>query len=180
MTIFQRLRGIIIGLAMILAGFIMMIAGEDIYVVIIAILGLVLFFTGLRYLIYYFRLGRFMVGGRMILFIGVILLDFGLFTMTLNDEPLVIIVIYLIAFYAFAGLVDILRAMEAKKFQAGSWKMKFITGVIEIAVAAIALYCGLIIRSPRYVVLVYSLGVICSGFMRIVESFRRTSIVYIQ
>jgi hypothetical protein len=165
---------------MILFGFFMMVGGEEFYGVIIAVLGLLLFFTGLRYIIYYFRTGRFMVGGRMILFIGVILFDFGLFTMTLHDEPRIIVVIYMIAFYAFAGLIDLLRAVEAKKFQAGAWKMKLMIGIVEMSVAAIALYFGLIIRSPKYVVLVYSLGVMFSGLMRIANSFRRTAVVYIQ
>ena len=144
----------------------------------IGILGLVLLFTGLRYLVYYFRTGRFVVGGRLILFIGIILFDFGVFTMTLHDEPLAIIVIYMIAFYAFAGLVDILRAVEAKK-QEGVWKAKMLLGVIEVAVAGLVLFCGLVLRSPDDVIIVYGVGVIISGVMRIVNSLRRTAVVYI-
>ena len=115
----------------------------------------------------------------MIFFIGIILFDFGVFTMTLNDEPLAIVVIYLIAFYAFAGLVDILRAFEAKK-QGSPWKTKLLLGIIEVAVAGLALFFGLVLRSPDDVVLVYGCGVIVSGIMRIANSFRRTAVVYIQ
>ena len=98
--------------------------------------------------------------------------------LTLHDEPLAIIVIYLIAFYAFAGLVGILRAVEAKK-QGGAWKVKMLLGVIEVATAGLALFCGLVLRSPDYVVLVYGVSVIISGVMRIVNSLRRTAVVYI-
>ena len=179
MSIFQRFRGVLSGLGMILFGIVMILGGKDVYGVIIGVLGLILLFTGIRYLIYYFRTGRFVVGGRMIFFIGIILFDFGVFTMTLNDEPLAIVVIYLIAFYAFAGLVDILRAFEAKK-QESPWKTKLLLGIIEVAVAGLALFFGLVLRSPDDVVLVYGCGVIVSGIMRIANSFRRTAIVYIQ
>lgn len=179
MTIFQRFRGVIIGLGTILLGLVMIFGGENVYGLIINILGLVLLFTGLRYLIYYFRTGRFVVGGRMLLYLGIIMFDFGIFTMSLTDEPLVIVVIYLIAFYAFAGLIDILRAFEAKK-QGAPWKSKLFLGIIEVAVAGLSLYFGLVLRSPDDVVIVYGCGLLVSGIMRIVNSFRRTAIVYIQ
>lgn len=120
MTIIQRLKGILAGLGVIILGLFMMLGGifigwENIIAIIIGILGLFLLFTGIRYLIYYFKTGRFVVGGKMILYIGIISLDFGLFTLSLSSSPVVIVVVYLIAFYAFAGLVDILRAFEAKK-----------------------------------------------------------------
>lgn len=179
MTIFQRFKGALAGLGIIILGIIMIIGGESSIEVIIDILGLFLLFTGIRYLIYYFKTGRFVVGGRMILYIGIILFDFGLFTITLNDEPVVIVVVYLIAFYAFAGLVDILRAFEAKK-QEGPWKAKLLLGIIEVAVAGLSLYFGLVLRSPSDVVFVYGCGLVISGIMRIANSFRRTAIVYIQ
>ena len=71
MSIFQRLKGVFIGLGMIIFGLVMIIGGEDLYGLIIGVLGLVLLFTGIRYLIYYYRTGRFVVGGKMILFIGI-------------------------------------------------------------------------------------------------------------
>lgn len=179
MTIIQRLKSILLGLGMIIFGFILILGGEHVYGLIIRILGIVLLFTGIRYLLYYFRLGRFVVGGRLILYIGMIMFDFGVFTLSLHDEPLVIVVIYLIAFYAFAGLVDILRAFEAKK-QESAWKGKLILGFIEVGAAGLALFCGLVLRSPDYVTLVYGCGVITSGIMRIASSFRRTAVVYIQ
>jgi uncharacterized membrane protein HdeD (DUF308 family) len=119
------------------------------------------------------------VGGRMLLYLGIIMFDFGVFTLSLNDEPLVIVVLYLIAFYAFAGLIDILRAFEAKK-QEAPWKSKLFLGIIEVAVAGLSLYFGLVLRSPDDVVIVYGCGLLVSGIMRIVNSFRRTAIVYIQ
>ena len=42
--------------------------------------------SGLRTLIYYFTMSRFMVGGKRILFRGLILLDLGLFTSTFVDR----------------------------------------------------------------------------------------------
>ena len=59
-----------------------------------------------------------------------------------------IVVIYLLIIYAFAGFVDVLRALEAKKYGAPYWKPKFITGVIEVLFAIALLIIGMFIGDP--------------------------------
>ncbi len=147
------------------------------YILIFAILGMSMTISAIGTLYYYFTMARFMVGGKTLLYAGVILLDFAVFTGAIYDMPTYYLLIYLIAIHAFSGLVDILRANEARIYGAKSWKLKLLTGLVEIF---IALACITNINDQAAAVLFYSLGVIYSGFARIVNSFRRTTFVYIQ
>ena len=112
----------------------------------------------------------------MILFQAVVVLDFALFTASLSDVPKVYILLYLVGVHAFTGVVETLRAMEAKRTVDGPWKMKLAHGIVNFA---LALACLVFIKHINTAVFIYSLGLIYSAVIRIVSAFRRTAFVVI-
>ncbi len=176
MNIMQRIKGAFVGLVMIIAGIIFFLTPTKSYPFITAILCLGLLFRGFQLLFFYFRMARFMVDGRSMLYQATIMIDLGLFTGSLTQVPLVYVMLYLIAINLFSGGIDILRAMEAKKY-GSAWKMTFVSGLISVLMAVA---CLIFIKAIKWAVMIYALGVIYSGAMRIAQSFRKTKMVYIQ
>ena len=115
MSKFQRVGNIILGLIMILLAAILFIIPKEGFYVVIAILSIGLTVIGVKEIIYYFSMAIHMVGGKRSLYRGVIILEIGLFTMSLYDVPRIFVLLYLVAIHAFSGGVDVLRAFEAKK-----------------------------------------------------------------
>ena len=170
MNRFQKIRSIIFALVMIAAGVLMLLDSEGGYGVVVTILGLWLLIYGLQTLVYFFTMARHMVGGKLILYKGVILTDFGYLTTSINDVPRVYVLMYLVIFHAFTGLVEVLRALEQKRYGA-SWKMKLTHGIIDILMA---LACIVFIGSPNTVCIIYGIGIIYSAIMRLGTALRKT------
>jgi uncharacterized membrane protein HdeD (DUF308 family) len=84
--------------------------------------------------------------------------------------------LYLAGLHGFSGFIDIMRAIESKKMNA-SWKLNISHGIINVL---IALLCLVFLKTVWVATLCYSLGLIYSGIIRIIQAFRRTAIVYIQ
>ena len=173
----QRIKNILIGIAIILGALILIAFPEEGMIITASILSLSLFIYGIKTLIYYVTMARHMVGGRIMLYLAVIVLDLGMFTMMLTNIPKIYIVLYLVVVYAFAGVVSILRALEAKRYQAPMWKLSLISGIINVV---IAILCIIFMRSTNMIVYLYCAGLIYSAIVRIVTAFRETAIVYIQ
>ena len=159
------------------SAFLLLMDPSSSYAVVIAVLSLGLAVRGIRYLYFYFSAARYMVGGKMILFWGVITLDFAMLTGSLTDVPKFYVLLYLLGAHAFSGVVEVLRAMEAKRAVGGPWKLKFSHGIVNLA---IALACLVLIRRPNTAVQIFSLGLVYSGMMRIIGAFRRTSFILIK
>ena len=121
-----------------------------------------------------------MVGGRRILYRGVIILDLGLFTLTVSDNTKVYVAFYLLGIHFFYGIIDILRSRESRRINAPSWKLSLITGLGNIMITVIAFIFAADLRTLNVLVYLYAAGVIYSGFLRILSSLRRTAIIYIQ
>jgi uncharacterized membrane protein HdeD (DUF308 family) len=117
-----------------------------------------------------------MVGGRSVLLLGIFLLDFCAFTVTILDEPRVIVILYLVGWHGFSGLVSLLRAREAKLHK-GNWKFKAANGVVNILVV---IGCICFVNNPAMLTLIYSVGLCYSAITRIISAFKPTQIVYIQ
>ena len=176
MTRTKRLINILQGLIMIvLAGYLLIFPTTSLPLV-LGLIGLGMTINGIRTLMYYFSMARYAVGGKAALFFAVFLLDFGAFTLTIADESELAIFLYLMGWYAFSGLVSILRALEAKRYK-GSWKMNMAHG---IGCVLIALLCVLSIHNIYVLVYIYCGGLIYSACIRIAAAFRRTEIVFIQ
>ena len=177
MTKFTRIKEIIFGIVTIACALLTMVAPSDGYDVIILILAVWLMIRGIRTLVYYFSMARFMVGGRSQLYSGVILLDFGILTATLTDVPHYYVLLYLIMMHAFSGLIEVLRALEAKRYGAPSWRLKLSHGILNLLVTVASL---IFMKYLATAVIVYGIGLIYSSVMRIISACRKTKLVYIQ
>ena len=165
------------GLFDIVLAFIMLYDPDTGYLIVVLILSLTMLITGARYFIFYFTMARHMVGGRRMLYAGLIFLEFGAYTFSIVDVPKWMILLYLAGVYAFDGLVDILRSLESKRVLAPSWKMEMVYGIFQML---IALSCFIFIRYTHLAVYIYGGGLIYSGIVKLIKSFRKTAIVYIQ
>lgn len=177
MTIFQRFWVFIIGLIMvILALSFITNPDENSYLWVILFLFLGLAIKGVKDIIFYFTMARHMAGGKLILVQGVIVLDFAFLTGSLSDVPKIYVLLYLIAVHAFSGVVEILRAMEARRTVSGPWKLKFSHGIVNFI---LALSCLVFIRQTSTALIIYSIGLLYSGLMHIGSAFRKTTYVMI-
>ena len=176
MTIVQRFRNALVGLIMIIFGVIFFINPDKSYPFITSVISLTMLFKGFGFLLFYFKMARYMVDGRTILYQAIILIDLGLFTWSMTQVPLIYVMLYLVAVNMFAGAVDILRALEARRY-GSSWKLTMAAGVISVLLAAM---CLVFIKVTKIAVMIYAAGMIYSGIMRLIQSFRRTRMVYIQ
>ena len=177
MNSIQRLMNFFISLAMILGSILMIINPEKGYVVITVILSLGLVFSGIGSILYYFKMARHMVGGKIIFIRGIIVFDLGLFTYSISDIPKIYVLMYLLIIHGFSGLVEILRAIEGKNNGQKRWKLKLSHGVLDFS---LALVCLFVIHSVQFTVMIYCFGVFYSALVRMASAFRKTEIVYIQ
>ena len=177
MSLFSRIRNVIFGLLMMITAVVFIFyRDDDGYKIIIIILAIGLAIRAVRYIVFYFTMARHMAGGKMILFQGVILLDFALLTGSLSDVSKIYILLYLVCIHAFSGAVEILRAMEARRTVEGPWKLKFSHGIINIL---LAISCLVFIRQAGIALIIYGIGLLYSAFIRIITAFRKTSFILI-
>ncbi len=176
MGLIQRIETFILGLAGIFCGLLIIDSPGEGYGTAAAFLGVMLLFSGLRSLYYYFSMARHMVGGKAILFTGIITLDFGVFTFSLTSLPRIYLILYLLAVHAIAGIVDILRGLESKRLSAPSWRWSIFRGSVNLTAA---IMCVGFLRHPFILIRLYSLGLIYSSLLTMVNAFRRTTFVYI-
>ncbi len=175
MTKFQKFKGVLTGLIQLLFAVLIVLIPQEGYYLVFAILTLSLAVYGLKELIFYFSMARFMVDGRMTLYKGIILLDLGIFAGSLYDMPRFYVLLYLVGVHAFAGFVEVLRALEARKNK-GHYKLKFAHGVFDVL---IGVACFVYIKSPNTVAVIYAIGLFYSAILRIISSLRRTALIYI-
>lgn len=178
MTLFQRIKRFFIGLIMLVVAIVFIVDPTDeAYKLVIAVLSLGLAAKGIRDIFFYFTMARHMVGGKTILIQGVIVLDFALLTGSLSDVPKIYILLYLIVIHAFSGVVEVLRAMEAKRVVEGPWKMKFSHGIVNFL---LAFSCLIFIKQTNTALIIYSIGLAYSALMRMADAFRRTAFILIK
>lgn len=175
---FQRIRKILLGIFMIMVAIILIMnPSDEAYMFILAVISLGLAITGIKDIFFFFTMAKHMVGGKMILIQGVIILDFGLITGSIVNVPKIYILMYLIGIHAFSGVVEVLRAMEAKRTVEGPWKLKFSHGVVNFA---LAIACLIFIRNSNTALMIYSIGLIYSAIIHIFSAFRRTTFILIE
>lgn len=177
MTKLQRIKNIIYGLILLASGMILLFVPDDAFVFLLLLLSTTLLISGLNTLVYYFTMARFMVDGKMLLYKGIIVFDFGVLTASLVDVPRQFVLVYLIGVHAFSGLVELLRAMEARRYGGKNWRLKMGHGFVNVITCII---CVIFLNNTNTVVIVYALGILYSGVLTLVSAFRRTAFVYIQ
>ena len=172
----QRVKNILIGLMMLLVSLILFLDPEFGFYLVVLIITFSLIIFGLRSLFFYFTMARHMVGGRSMLYIGIIMLDLGVFFTTLADVPKIYVVLYLLFIHAFDGVVELMRSLEARRY-GSSWKLNMSSALVNIIMAVL---CVVFLRSAEMLVFIYGVGLIYSAVVRIVSAFRKTAVVYIQ
>ena len=177
MTSFQKITNILWGISTIVVAIALFMFPRKSYIFVLLILSVGMLISGIGLLGYFFIMARYMVGGKLTLYKGVILLDFALLTISLTDVPRYYVIFYLVVVHAFTGFVEILRAREAWSYGAKIWMLKFAHGVVDIAMA---LCCIIFIRKTNTAVFIYSIGLVYSGIMRLVTGLRKTPLVYVQ
>lgn len=179
MSSVRRIRNILSAIFLLLFAAILMIVSSESFPIIQIIISVTLYIYAFRLLWYYFSMARHMVGGKSILYQGIIVLDFALFASSLITSSALFIVAYLLGIYAFSGAIDILRALEAKRYE-GYWKLKLISGIIEVVCSVSLMIFGIFVRSHTFLVYGYCISLGYSAVVRITAAFRKTAIVYIQ
>ena len=177
MTRFNRIKEITIGVLGILLSIVMIADTEFGYLTVTVLLSVMLIVYGLKCLAFYVTMARCMVGGQQMLYIGVIVLDLGLFTLTMLDVPKAYVMLYLLLGNAFTGLVSVLRGLEARRMSGTHWRVKLIQGIFFILVSVT---CGIFVRSANILVYVFCAQLIYTSVMRIISASRQSAIVYVQ
>jgi hypothetical protein len=75
MTKWQKFTNILTAILMALFALLILLIGESAYLLVILALAIVLVVYSVRMLIYYFKMARYMVGGKEILIRGILFLD---------------------------------------------------------------------------------------------------------
>ena len=177
MNRFQKIETILGNIILIIAAIVVMIDPENTYEYVLYGLAIVLMLYGLRYLAFYFGMSRFMVGGKIHLFYAAIFIDLGLLTLTMADDPGMYMFWYLLIARLFAGLVDLLNGIQARKLDSPAWKSSLLQGVVNIALVILCVIC---VKYTGLILYIFCLGLIYSGIAKIVNTCRQNAIIYIQ
>ena len=176
MTNLQRVENLLIGI-LFLAAAVLFASNEEGFLMIIFVLSVSLLVWGVRYLFYYFHMARHMVDGKTFLFLGIFLLDFGLLSLSLSDEPRWVIVLYLLGFHAFSCVVNLAKGLEEKRYGTPAWKVDMAQGIVS---GIVFILCLVNLNSPFFLKCIFCGGLLYASAARIISAFRRTAIVYIQ
>ena len=179
MTLSRRIVKILSALLKVAMAWIMFKLGTEGFELVCILLSITLFVFGARNMIFYFTMARHMVNGKSILFLGVISLDFSIVTLSLSDRSGAFVAVYLLGAYAFSGVVDILRAREARQLEA-PWKFNLATGIANIGIAIAAFVFGFYLGNLNDLTIIYASGLIYAALLDLLSAFKKTAIVYIQ
>ena len=92
MTLFQRIKRVLFSVCMFAAAlFFILNPSDEAYMAVVSILSIGLAVTGIKDIVYYFTMAKHMVGGKIILIQGVIILDFAIVTGSLTNVPKIFI-----------------------------------------------------------------------------------------
>lgn len=171
----KRILNAMVGVGIVLLGLLMVFYPKDTYSLIAMILSASLIIYGLQTIFYYFNMARFMVGGRLVLYRGIVFFDMGVFLATIMDIPRIYVMGYLFIVHAFSGVVDILRTAESFRYGASSWRLSFVHGMVNVV---LSIACLVNIGSLKMATLIYAYGLIYSGIVHIIQSLRNTNNVY--
>ena len=176
MTNWQKFTNILTAIFMSLFGLLILTMGEQAYLLIIVVLAIALFVYSIRMLVYYFKMARFMVGGKEILIRGILFLDLFIFIGSLSTVPTTYVLLYMVGMLAFSGVVDIMNAMDLKKMQ-GQWKLQILRGAICVIGAIV---CIVKMNTPSTVVAIFCFMLFYNAMMRIINAVRPSEIISIQ
>ena len=172
----QRIANFFISILMIGCGVELLLDPKGGLHVVAIILGLAIVVYGARKLWYYLTMARHMAGGLSVLFIAVIALDIGSFSLLLSGDPKIAIVMYLVCYNMYTGVLAIARGIESKLFNS-PWKASVLHGIVNIALVAL---CLAFVGSDQILIFVFCIGLFYSAGVRLISVFKPTEIIYIQ
>lgn len=180
MTKIGRIQKVLGGILVMLYGIIIVIDNTEDGIRIVAfIMSLTFTLRGIQSLIYYLRMARSMVGGKLTLFRGILLLDLGALTSSMTEGQTFYIVLYIAGIHLFSAAVDLLRTVETLKMRSSEWRLQAIFCATNAFLAVMLIAGGLVMKNLQIVLYVYGAGLIYSAILNIVSAFRKTEIVYI-
>ncbi|MBR4457178.1 MAG: hypothetical protein IKS32_13325 [Solobacterium sp.] len=193
MTQWQKLKTILFALLeILLAGVIILLRDKDFstlnipgaerltrgvvsYYLILTVFVIVMLIYGIRLIVFYFTMARFMTGGRGMLYRGILYTDLALYTLSLNSVPVNYIMIYLIAILVFAGAINLFQAYDILKLD-GFWQFKALQGIVTICFA----YYGFThLHQPMVLADICAVTLIYDALMQIAGVFTPTRIITI-
>ncbi len=173
----KRVINVLEAILMIQMALILMLVPEEAFKLIAILVGLILTVYGLKYIIYYLTHAQHMTGGKRLLLVGLILFDAGTFAMVIYDRAKVLMVGYIVAVHLVASVLNFARAYSNKGDGNPAWKIDLAQGIGNFIQVVL---CLVFINHVEIPVYIYCLGVIYSAVLKIIASFRRTAIVYVQ
>ena len=176
MNIVRKVWNVFIAVLMILIALLLIIDPDGGYKVIVFFIMAGLMIKGIGLLVYYFTMARYAVGGIAVFFQGVLLFDAGLFFEGLDKLNGVYTLLYLIICMLVAGAIDVMRANESRTMYSGRWRLQMAYGAGNIILGIVGLF---FLHSFLMVAIVYALSLIHSAICRMINTFRKTDIVYI-
>ena len=180
MSKMKRVGSVLMGLFMILFGFLLFLLPEKGMKIIIIIIAISMVAYGLKFLTFYSTLARHMIGGKYNLYLGMIILNLGLLTATMYGTRTLPVFIYLFFLFGFSGILDVMKAFEEKKNKAPFWLLRLLFGLFSVSLGILAIFSCFIWKSPEAMTYLFCVLLLYSGFFRIVKAFRKTAVVYIQ
>ena len=173
----KKIIQIIISVGILLIALTLILVPEGSLEIVATILCLLLFVAGIRYMAIYFIMARHMVGGRALFYTGLIILDLSFLCSVVLQKSDRLLLLYLVGMHAFYGVVQMLRAFEAKKYETSAWRVKMMNAVINLLICAA---CIFFIRQESAMTLIFAGGLIHTAVVRVIAAFRREEDVVIQ
>ena len=176
MTKLQKLANVILSILMIGFGILLLAnPSEETLLVVLVALALALIAYGIHMLFDYVTLSRHMVGGKTLLYLGLITADVGVFSLSIYSASKTVLLLYLLGCYAVTGVMSIAKAIESRLYDS-PWKLKLSQGIVSIV---ILIACIRNTGNPVTLLYIYSAGLFYSAIVRLVNTFRSTEIIYI-
>jgi len=177
MTKLKKIGNLLLGIFLMISGLSMVAVPKEGAEIALFLLSLLLVIVGIRGLILYFTMAKHMVGGKSILYLNMILLDFGLVSATMVGQSKLYLILYLIVANAFAGVVGLLKALEERRYGVNSWKFRMFFAIVNMVIV-VACLCS--VGSTDTLVRIYGIGIIAAGLGEALKVARKEEVVYVQ
>ena len=169
------MANVILSLLMIAGGVALLLSPQEALFVVALALGFYFVAYGLHTLVYYLTMARHMTGGLTLLFIAVISIDIGSLVLAFSSKPHASIMLYLVGYNMFTGVLAIARARESKALES-RWKASLARGIVNVA---LGVACLVFIGSDQIVTAIFCFGLFYNAGVRLARSLRPTEIIYI-
>lgn len=173
----RRLSKLIYAIFMLIGSVLLLVYPKEGYFFVVLIIDITLLIYGIRMLIYYFALARYMVGGIMTFYKSIIVLDFGMFMFNLDETPYKLVMLYLAVVMIFNAIITILGALDSKRLDVPGWSRRLAYGVVKMV---LALGCLFLWNNMEVVTYVYSIALIHTALYNIATALKKSAMVYIK